>query len=392
MKKFDIIVVGAGPAGTTAARAAAEKGVSVLVLEKNRDIGAPVRCGEGVSETGLKSVLNIVIDESWIAQIITGVRFFLPDGRDIEYRIDERGLILHRKIFDAALGELASRSGAVIMTKAFVKGLLVKDGYITGVRVNRLGEEYDIESSVVIGADGIELRVGTWAGLIKKIKPHYMIPCIQMTLTDIDIDPEIVEFYLGSDVAPGEYLWVFPKGKRTANVGLSISPEYNKEKNALSYLNDFIGRKFPFSSCLSMTAGGVISATSLKKIVANGLMLAGDAAFQINPLTGAGIINGMIGGRIAGDIAAKAVKKGDFSEKYLSEYQRKWHKEEGKNCDRSYKIKKVFEKFKDEDFNKIGARLSKISSSRMNAVRIIKTVLFHYPQLIFDANKVFGGK
>ncbi len=390
LKKYDIIVVGAGPAGTTTARKASEEGASVLILEKKRDIGIPVRCAEGVSEQSLRDLIDV--EDSWIAQIITKSKFVSPDGTEIESLPGERGLILHRKIFDIALAEKAVRAGSHIITRAYVSGIVKDNDQVTGVRVENMGKEEGIQASVVIGADGIESQIGRWAGLNVINKKSYILPCFQMLLSNIDIDPECVEFYLGEQVAPGGYLWIFPKGNSIANVGLGIDSQRAKEQNPLNYLNTFIKRKFPHSACLSMTAGGVTSGPSPSVIVGNGLMLVGDAAFQINPLTGGGIINSMIAGEIAGRVAAKAVKEGNVSAKRLTEYQKIWYKKEGKNNDRSYKIKKIVSQFSDTDFNKIAKLLLPISPEKRSGYQIFKKVLFKYPQLMYDAAKVFGAK
>jgi len=390
LKKYDIIVVGAGPAGTTTARKAAEKGASVLILDKKRDIGIPVRCAEGVSEQSLRNLIDV--EDTWIAQIITKSKFVAPDGTEIESVPGERGLILHRKIFDIALAEKAVRAGSHIITRAYVSGVIKNNEQVTGVRIEKNGKEEEIKASVVIGADGIESHIGRWAGLNVINKKSYMLPCYQMLLSNIDIDPECVEFYLGEKVAPGGYLWIFPKGDCIANVGLGIDIEKAGQKNPFTCLNEFIKKKFPHSACLSMTAGGVTSGPSPSVIVGNGLMLVGDAAFQINPLTGGGIINSMIAGEIAGRVAAEAVQEGNVSAKRLAVYQKEWYKKEGKNNDRSYKIKKVVSQFTDADFNKIAELLLPIPPANRSGYQIFKKVLFKYPHLIYDVAKVFGVK
>jgi len=361
-----------------------------LVLEKKRDIGIPVRCAEGVSEQGIKNLIEV--EDSWIAQVITKSIFVSPDGVEVDSFPGERGFILHRKIFDLALANRAAKAGAQIVTKAYVKGVVQENGQVKGVTAEIWGEDKVIKASVVIGADGIESQIGRWAGLNIIAKKTYILPCLQVLLSGLDIDPGCVVFYLGEKIAPGGYLWVFPKGNGIANVGLGIDPEKAEGKNALHYLSSFVEKKFPGSSCLGMTAGGVTSGPSPAKIVGNGFMLVGDAAFQINPLTGAGILNGMIAGEIAGKVAVEAIKQGDVSEKRLSEYQKIWHKREGKNNDRSYNMKKVISQFSDRDLNKIAQLLLSIPPEKRDGYQIFRKVLFKHPKLIIDAAKVFGRK
>jgi digeranylgeranylglycerophospholipid reductase len=385
--RYDIIVVGGGPVGCRAAKSAVEKGVSVLVLEKDRKIGTPVRCAEGVSEKGIRGV--VAIKDKWIAQIIRGGRFVTPDGTKVDAYPDELGFILNRELFDADLADEAVQAGAEIVTKAYVTGLHMNNGAASGVTVRLNGKARSVTSFIVIGADGIESRIGRWGGISTSIPIQDMESCVQMTLAGISIDSEVVEFHLGRQIAPGGYLWIFPKGEGIANVGLGISGIYSKKRKPVDYLQAFIDRHFPNASVISILAGGVSTSPPLKTMVKDGLMLVGDAARQANPLTGGGIINGLIAGEIAGRVAAEAVKDGDVTEKRLSRYPREWRQREGKNCERSYKIKKVIHGFSDEKLNCIAGMVLKIPNEKRDAVTIFKTILFQHPKLILDAVKVF---
>lgn len=385
---YDVIVVGGGPGGSWAAKYAAENGVSVLLLEKDRDIGTPVRCAEGVSEEGLRRL--ITVKERWISQTIRSARLVSPDGTFIDINTGGLGFVLNRKVFDYDLAAMAAEAGAHLLTKAYVHSLIRTSGVVSGVEMTHLGRNIKISGSVVIGADGVESRVGRWAGLETRTPVEDMVSSVQMTLTCIDIDPEVVQFYFGKHVAPGGYLWVFPKGERSANVGLGISGLYSGEKKPLDYLNRFINKHFLNASVLSTVAGGVPTDSTLKKITADGIMLVGDAAHQINPLTGGGILYAMVAGKIAGTVAADAVKAGDISEKKLSIYNRKWLKAEGKNNERCYKIKKVVNRFSDDELNKIALLLKDIPQEKRTVFQIIKAALLHHPKLILEAAKVFA--
>ena len=385
--RYDVIVVGAGPGGSWAAKSAAESGASVLVLEKDREAGIPVRCAEGVSQKSLSDLVDI--RDRWIAQEIRGGRLVAPDGTVVESMPDEIGYVLHRRLFDPDLTALAAEAGAEIWTKAYVWGLILEKGAISGVRVQHLGRNSDIRASIVIAADGVESRVGRWAGLETAVPFAEIASCAQMTLGGIDIDPQMVEFYFGQQVAPGGYLWVFPKGPKTANVGLGIAGRYGREKKAIHYLEEFVNKKFPNASRLVTVAGGVPMVPTLKTITADGLMLVGDAARQANPVTGGGIINAMIAGKIAGKVAAEAVQKGDVSAKKLSGYPKGWHKAEGKNNAMSYKIKQVIDKFSDDDLNRLARILLELDPRKRTAFAIFKAALRKHPRLILDATKIF---
>ncbi len=386
--RYDVIVVGGGPAGSWAAKHAAEKGVSVLLLEKDREIGIPVRCAEGVSQLGLRRCIDV--REHWIAQVIRRVRLIAPDNTVIEVDNGESGYILHRKLFDYDLAVMASQAGAEVVTKAYVNSLIMEDGFVRGVRVDHLNQAVSVLGSIVIGADGIESRVGRWAGIKTQTPPLEMDTCVQMTLAGIDIDSDVAEFYFGQNIAPGGYLWIFPKGERTAHVGLGISGIYPKTKKPLVYLKDFVHRKFPDASILTLVAGGVPTVPTLREIVRNGLMLVGDAAHQANPLSGGGILNAMIAGKIAGNVAADAIRAGKPSVKRLSVYPKEWHRAEGRNNERCYLIKNFVVGLSDEELNRIAHSLLKIPPEKRTILHILKTALVKHPKLIFEAVKVFG--
>ena len=386
--RYDVIVVGGGPAGSWAAKHAAEKGVSVLLLEKDREIGTPVRCAEGVSQLGLRRCIDI--REHWIAQIIRRVRLIAPDNTVIEVDSGESGYILHRKLFDYDLAVMASQAGAEVVTKAYVSGLIIENGCVRGVQVDHFNRTHSIMGSIVIGADGIESRVGRWAGIKTQTPPLEMDTCVQMTLADIDIDSDVAEFYFGQNIAPGGYLWIFPKGERTANVGLGISGIYPKIKKPLDYLQDFVNQKFPKASLFTFVAGGVPIVPTLREIVRDGLMLVGDAAHQANPLSGGGILNAMIAGKIAGKIAADTIRAGEPSVKRLSAYAKEWHKAEGKNNERSYRIKNFVVGLTDKQLNQIAHSLLKIPPEKRTILQILKRALVKHPRLVWEAVKVFG--
>ena len=389
--QYDIIVVGGGPAGSMTALQAARGGASVIMLEKDREIGVPVRCAEGVSQAGLKTLLNQIKPE-WIAQKVTKVQLVAPDETIVDVATSGQvGYILHRKLFDYDLAAMAAEAGADVLTRAYVYDVIRKNGTLTGVKVEHLSRKIEIRGKLIIGADGVESRLGRWAGLKTRTKLKDMDTCAQMTLGDIDIDPETIVLFFGRQVAPGGYAWIFPKGSRMANVGLGVSGDYSHDSKPITYLTQFINNKFPHAKILTLVAGGVPCVDTLKHIVADQVMLVGDAAHQVNPMSGGGILNGMIAGRIAGRIASEAIRKNDVSKKMLKLYVKEWYKAEGKNNERSYRIQQVVNQFSDRDLNNIAHAVNGIPFEKRTILQVFKTALLKHPKLILDAAKVFSG-
>ena len=388
--KYDVVVVGGGPAGSMAAWEAAKGGVSVCMLEKDRDIGYPVRCGEAAGESGLRQFVEI--EDSWIAEKITSVKLVSPNltSVDIDFA-EETGYILNRRIFDYDLSRYAANAGAEVYTKAYVKNVLANNGEVNGVVLDYLGEEKQIQAKIVIGADGLTSRVGRWAGLKTLVRMKDMESAVQYSVANVDIEPNKMIMYVGMNHAPGGYIWVFPKGKKFANIGIGISGKYSKHKSAQKYLDEFMEREYPDAAILTTMCGGVPCAKPMEKPVADGIMLVGDAAHQINPMTGGGIVAGMKGGWIAGQVAAEAIQNDDYSENSLLEYPKRMRKDFGKNHERFYKIKEATEKLTNEELDSIAEKVLSIPHNKRTLTSVFKAAVFKKPTLIIDVLKVFAG-
>jgi digeranylgeranylglycerophospholipid reductase len=382
---YDIIVVGAGPAGSTAARYAAHGGAKVLMLEKDRDVGYPVRCGEAVSHEGV--IQFIQPDPKWIASTVTKFRLVAPNGKSVVPRLDGTGYVLERRIFDYELAKLAAKEGAEVVTKAYVYDLLREDGKITGVRALIKEKKVNIRSKIVIGADGVESRIGKMAGIDTTCHIRDMESCAQMTLSGVDVEDDVLDFYFGDQVSPGGYLWVFPKGKDTANVGLGLAVEEAKNKSAIQYLHEFVEKKFPKAAMLTHIAGGVPCAKTCDQIVKENVILVGDAAHQVNPVSGGGIISGMIGGMIGGEVAAETIHNGKMS--HLVEYEKRWHKRLGWRHEVFYNIKTAISYFNDSTLNNICESALKLPEEKRTLGGIFRTALWNQPSMLIDVAKVF---
>lgn len=384
--EYDIIVVGAGPAGSMAARFAAEQGVSVLMLEKDRDVGYPVRCGEAISKVGVEEF--IPSDDKWIAAKISKFSFISPDETEVIIDFGESGYVLDRRIFDYELARTAAEAGAHIIARAYVNGLLFDDsGKVSGVKYEYQGEQKEVNAKVVIAADGVESRVGRWAGLKTHIDFRDMESAVQITAANIPIDQNTLYFYFGKDVAPNGYFWIFPKGHNKANIGLGVSGLIGKKKSAQSYLNDFMDKHYPNAPVLTSIAGGVPCSITLDKISGPGIMLVGDAARQVNPLSGGGIASGMIGGKIAGTIAGEAIKQNKLD--HILTYDKAWNDRLGKRHETFNSIKEGIYNFSDDKFNNIAHSVLKIPIEKRTLGKVFTTALLHNPSLLVDVAKVF---
>jgi len=389
--QFDVIIVGAGPAGSVAAWHASLGGAKVLLLEKDRDIGSPVRCAEGVGAAGLQTIVEP--DKKWIASEIKALNLISPHGKTVTLDNVGLGFVLYRKIFDNALAEKAASAGAEVLTKAYAEGLLFDEkGMVNGVSFTHLGRRLSLRAKIVMGADGVESRVGRWAGIRGQLKMRDIETCVQYTMANVDVNPGVCDFYFSHQIAPGGYIWVFPKGPGVANVGIGISGEYAQFKSPLRYLNEFVQNRFPKGSILTTTVGGVPVAPTNKVIVKDGFMLIGDAAHQANPISGGGIVPAMIAGKIAGQVAAQAVQSGDWSVKFLKSYEKEWYKSQGNTHKMTYRLKEAVYKLTDEDLNRTADSILALPEEKRTIVNVFKKALYNKPTLILDALRVFKDR
>ncbi|HWO89235.1 MAG TPA: NAD(P)/FAD-dependent oxidoreductase, partial [Gemmatimonadales bacterium] len=246
-----------------------------------------------------------------------------------------------------------------------------------------------IFARVVIGADGVESMVGRWAGLDTRVPARDMESCAQYVVSNIECDPNGIVLHFAEAWAPGGYAWVFPKGVGTANVGLGMVAIKADGRNAREYLDDYVARYFPGGTITGLTVGGVIVATTVKRSWTDGLMLAGDAAHHINPLSGGGIVNAMKAGRLAGRHAAAAIAEGDTSAQRLERYHRDWMALVGDDLIRYYRIKEALNKFDDRFYNDLARTVNGIPLEKRTLGRIFAHALIRHPQLLAIAARLF---
>ncbi|HTX60765.1 MAG TPA: NAD(P)/FAD-dependent oxidoreductase [Methanobacterium sp.] len=389
----DVLVIGAGPAGSSAAKHAALNGAEVVLIDKKSEIGTPKRCAEGVSKDGLKK-LKIEPSSRWVTKELSGVRMIAPNGNSVwlneeKVKLPEAGYILERKVFDKHMAMDAARAGAKIMVKTLATGLRREEDNLV-VSAETMGEEFEIKAKIVIGADGPESRVGRWTGLKTTIKPKNMESCAQYEMANVKMhDSDSIEFYFGS-VAPGGYAWIFPKGDDIANVGLGILTT-ETEKSAYQHLQEFV-KNCPATQNaqpVELNIGGDPVGGMLKNLVTDNFMLVGDAASQVNPLTGGGIIAAMEAGLYAGEIAAKAVREGDYSGNKLAKYQERCEENIGSKFKRDLKVKNYLLTLSDEELNSIADAFQDIELDNINTAELIKNLVKVSPKALLKLGKLF---
>ena len=382
-KDYDVIVIGGGPAGSTFARIAAQDGMDVLVVDKRREIGVPVRCGEGLGEREVHSQKFDIPRHAYSTEIV-GAKVIAPNGKSITWKSDEtKGWVLERKVFDKWLAEKAVEKGAEVRSYTRAIDLIRENkgdgttGKISGVVLSHGGREpYDVRAPLVISAEGMESMIARKAGFDTVHKPYDVDTCYQYEMKPYDHE-NLIELYFGNEIAPRGYVWIFPKADRKANVGIGIGgTSFNGTKlggmkgcDPKVLLDRFIAAnphlKLDEASTL-LDFGGVISVGApLTEFVKDNFMVIGTAAKQVDPIHGGGIALAMECGIMAANVVLKAHAKKDYSKQTLFEYEKIWRDGPGRKVAKRLMLRKVMEKVSDDDFNYI---FNTINDSDLNQI------------------------
>ena len=303
---IDVLVIGVGPAGAAAARAAAGKGLTVICVDRRAEVGVPVQCAEFVP----MPLLRTVHETGSRVQDIEGMLTVLPSG--LQHHSVFPGMMIDRARFDQGLVKLAQAAGAQVEMRC---QFLAWDGAVARLR-RGTGEAFTVRPRLLIGADGPHSLVAEAVGL-----PHqevvytrqYTVPLLR-PYADTDI-------FL-SDTFPGGYGWLFPRGP-VANLGLGADRRFEDNlKLPLEQLHrQMVARGIIGEAVLGRT-GGAIPVGGIRRMVHGNVVLAGDAAGLTHPITGAGIPAAVISGEGAGLAAADYLAGGgDALESYAEDMQ-----------------------------------------------------------------------
>lgn len=339
-EEWDVIVVGGGPAGLSAARFSAELGLKVILFESHSDIKAWKPCGEGTSKStfetaGIEPKPGIVTNE-------LNMRVYAPSGKYVE--IPMHGYAINKDLFLQELAKKAVLAGAEIRVGERVEGVLKEGSRVIGVRTSK-GES--VRGKVVVGADGYNSVVAKSSGLDNSTEP---IPTYQYKMVGLELDSHTTgHIYVGS-MAPGGYAWIFPKDDQVSNVGIGVRNGSPKQ-----YLDKFIKeRPEIFRKAKIIGFGGFVVPIGgmAREYIGDGVILIGDAAGTVIPFTGAGIHSSIAAGKAASKVIGSAIMRGDVSKRSLMTFEREY---EGwiKRIRDSLKAMRVFERLGDEDLNQL---------------------------------------
>jgi geranylgeranyl reductase family protein len=320
--RYDAIVVGAGPAGSSAALALARRGRNVLIVERER-FPREKACGDAVPAGAIERLHALgLADRLGAARFypLSSVRLVSPSAYELVERLPvrvsgARDCVVPRHAFDELLLQAAVSAGAD-HTIGHVTDPLVEQGVVRGVRV-RGGAE--MRAHVVIGADGAGSAIARALLPVRRRDEHQAV-AIRGYVDGFDVRAHEAEFFLLNDVLPG-YAWVFPIGDGVANVGIGMRLDaYKRQRRTLGELLErFCGlpelrrRARHARAVRDVAAWPLRFASKWHPLAFHGALLTGDAAGLINPLTGGGIHNAILSGCIAAEVVDEAIEREDVS-------------------------------------------------------------------------------
>jgi len=321
-EKPDIIVVGGGPCGSYAAYTAAKLGAEVLVCEEHEEIGAPRHCSGHLSVSSLRR-LGLRVPQGAVENEIRGAVFWSPSGKEFVLRCRAPvTYVVNRELFDKSLAELAIKAGVQYRFKSRAKSLIFESGCVRGVSLK--GEER-VEANVVVDAEGCSSKLLKNTGL-HGLRGSMMVKGIQAEVDRVeDVNDDMVEVYFGRNVAPSFFAWIIPRNDGSAKVGLATtSGDPRKYLRRFMEKHPVASKKLKKSRTTYTSIHPIPLAGPLPKTYSDGFLAVGDAASQVKPTTGGGVIFGITCAKVAGEVAYEAVKTQDFSEAFLSRYQSRW--------------------------------------------------------------------
>ena len=361
VERTEVLVVGAGPAGSTVADRLARAGHDVRVLEEHGRVGRPVQCAGLVSAR----VLALAGSSAFVRRPVHGAAVFAPSLRAVEFTAPEpRAYVIDRAALDVALADRAARSGARFETGVRFDGLLGRapDGAPQVVATGADGSRREYEAQVVVGADGVTSSV---ARAFRLRRPVEILPAYEAEYGESPGDPDRVEVYLGNSLSPGLFGWWIPDGSGGARVGVAVRAGGISARAYCDRLCDHLAKRFgrPLRSPTGIIASGIPIGT-VPRTHGDRVVLVGDAAAQVKPLSGGGIFTGMRCAEIAAEVIHRGLARGDVSAAALAPYDAQWRAEFGPEFARALYLRRILVRLSDGELERV---IEALDSSGMRA-------------------------
>jgi len=343
--KYDVSIVGAGPAGASAAKETASSGLKTIIIDRRNKVGLPVQCGELIPTPAEAQRLfprskrmpkAVDVPREFITNRTHSIRLISPNGRFYEFPFEAN--IVDRSRYDQYLVESAKEAGADILLSS-----IVTDRSNTNELTIRSKDfQQTVNAKVVIGADGSKSTIARTLGP-QFIHPESdLSPSLQYVISDTNVDTTVVEMYFGNSIAPGGYAWVIPKGDDIANVGFGMRRSIGNDTTPLrEYIERFVfkilSQKMKHAKILRRIGAIIPVGGPLETTWSDNVLLVGDAAGHVMASNGGGIPTALCGGQIAGETAVKNIT----NKTSLAFYEKEWRAEFGLELETALQVLRI---------------------------------------------------
>ena len=329
--EWDVVVIGAGPGGGSAALHCARLGLNTLILEEHEQIGIPVHCGECLSEVAVQN-LDLKLPEEVISLHVKGIRVLFPNK--IEKTLTEPGYVLEKHLFEEWLINEAVKEGATFKASHKVRSLSKKfklENQFSNWEIGGKGELFPITAKIIIDASGV---AGISSKILNNSNKIEVIAGYQYEMSEVKNDGYL-DFYIWPKYAPEGYVWMIPKKEERANVGLVTTKKKDKVKSLDSFIqdtylnsNEKVDPPWRKKGTKIKPFGGTIPISGPRNnTIDDGLIMVGDAAGFTSPLFEGGSHLAMKSGKFAAQVAEEAIKKNKYSKIELKKYEKLWKEE-----------------------------------------------------------------
>ena len=320
----EAVVVGGGPAGSYTAWNLSKLGVETTVFEEHAEIGVPSHCAGHFSIRSLRNLGLYPLPERIVENTFSAANFHSPVGVAFSIRLEHPvTCALNRELFDKFLAEKAQAAGASYRMGARARSLILDAGFVKGVNIEQEGIKESVEAKVVVDAEGISSRFVKEAGLAAP-QGNCLLNAVEAEVENTrNLESDAVEVFLGKNFAPGFYGWIIPMFNETAKVGLAAKTGNPKDLlQRLMFKHPVASKLLKGSRVKHLSFHPITLGGPIGKTYANGFLAVGDAASQVKPTTGGGVIFGLTCGQIAAETTLEAIRRNDMNENCLKEYQK----------------------------------------------------------------------
>jgi digeranylgeranylglycerophospholipid reductase len=356
---YDVLVVGAGPTGSNAARLLALRGWSVLLVEEHPQVGLPVQCAGLVTPRTFDHT-PFAIGDLW-QNDLTGARIVAPDGTAVEFDAGKpHAQAMDRARFDQKMADAAVAAGVELRVATKAVSAERNAAGVT-VHLQAAGKALDVRCRLLVGADGIRGSVARWFGFPSV---EEIVSCYEAELCKVHMPagkPSIIPMFAGASQAPGFFSWIIPVGGDRARAGLAVAPGMNTESAKAYYERMFTDpHSAPYLEGAEPTyliIGGIPLGLR-DRIVDDRVMLVGDAAGMAKPTSGGGIYYGLVASEFLAATADTALRSDRLDRGSLLGYERKVKRVLGRELAKGRRLRALYKRMGDEDFNHLARLLS----------------------------------